>query len=309
MSRTTTLASKPTVPDEPRRGFIAVGRRLTWDELYNRPQTAVGFIEPSPWAPFELFEGSSEELQARYQRIQKETEAAEHAQRERARAAARAREAAGPQPVAPVLRGEENCLLRREPMAAETISEQVGDEWRELTSDRHFGLAAHEFFDALGYTNEVLITTTPGGTRRYADAAPLLDAANTVEPNRREMGVAAKRKFLVTEFPGIIRGCKLVAHLKGTAHLTAIIAAGGRDIVQVWWDVSRLTQARLAKFYAETVRIGSPNTTGRADFQAAMPSGKIDGTNIHAARALQAAGVELSGSVPGKNVILYFAPK
>jgi len=269
--------------------------------------TPNGFVSLSA-SIHNLYE-SPEAYFATKQAVKDEREAAATAARSEAIARERAREAAGPQPVAPVVPGEENCFLRREPMAAETIAEQDGGEWMELVSDKHFALSTREFFDALGHSNETLVTITPGGTLRYADAAGLLDTAKTIEPNPRELGVSPKRRWLISEFNGIERGCKLVSHLRGNAHLTAIVACGGRDVVQAWFDVSKLTQTRLAKFYAETVRLGSPNTTGRADFQAVMPCAKMDGAgNPYVARAMQAAGIDSPGVVPGKNVVLFFDP-
>jgi hypothetical protein len=84
-------APKPTAPDEPRRGFINVGRRLTWAELYGRPQTAVGIEPDSPWAPCEVLDLTAEQLRDHYLRLQEEKAKADHKQRDRDREAARAR--------------------------------------------------------------------------------------------------------------------------------------------------------------------------------------------------------------------------
>ena len=242
---------KKTAPDEPRRGFVNVGRRLTWAEILGRPQTAIGIEPLSPWSECETFDVSFEQLQAHYQRLREEKEAAEREQRERTREAARARE---PKRCSPVLSKAELSQLRPDAELMELANDESPmDEMCKPLWMAH----PPEFLVSQLFNDDDLVDVIAayggGATKRLSEIKYQLAAYSSIAPNALAIGEEPKRRRVVVRFP--TTHWKQLSFLTRSAQPMLIVAAASGEL-DAWVDCESWTATRLIAFASQTIKLG-----------------------------------------------------
>jgi hypothetical protein len=177
---------------------------------------------------------------------------------------------------------------------------------------KHFDLSTRDFCDALGYADDTLLNFAPGGTRAYSEARGNLDGFSAIDPNPRLVGEVPSRRFLVLKYPfPASRGIRLSEHLRSSSKapkLIAIVFDATDGGVNSWWDVSAMSQKKLADFYRQALILGASNASGRAGFMAVMPAAPVIGAKHSVEGLLTEAGISLAVKPADKNHVLYFAP-
>jgi len=112
---------QPIEPPKFESVILSLGPNFSWAEIHGRPLTAVGIEAPSPWRTGTIFPGSLEQLQEHYRQIEEAKQTAEAEQRERLRAAERARER---RHCPPVLSRADLSALRVDPELVSMVADE-----------------------------------------------------------------------------------------------------------------------------------------------------------------------------------------
>ena len=249
--KTTIKTPKPAALPQPQRAFIHVGRQLTWAELLGRPQTAIGIEPLSPWSECEILDGSLEQLQARYQRLQDEKEAAERDRRERSREVERARQ---PKRCSPVLSKPELLQLRPDAELMETAKGEppINEVCKPLWMTH-----PPEFFVSQLFNDDDLVDVVhaygSGATKRLSGIKHQLAAYCSLAPNALAIGEEPKRRRVVVRFP--------TTHWKQLSFLTRsaqpmLIVAGASGALNAWVECENWPQKKLIAFASQTIKLG-----------------------------------------------------